>query len=291
MSRVGELGLGEVGVEAAAALRELSARSVAGSPVASYVTGEPLAWEAIRRGGWDLIGAPEATGGGDASLRDLVEVARAWGWAILPLPLIPTLMAKRWSASAHQGGVAVSVRTRASGDRGVAPFGAEPDVALLDAAGRPLAVASAACEDPYAPSLRLVECDAVTSLSADAARELAVVWAAEATGCAARMLHEAVAYAKERHQFAQPIGRFQAVKHHLANAHMMTEQAETAAIVASLEPGRATAATRFAFDNSLRVIEIAIQIHGGLGFTWEMGLHLYLRHVSTLRELAGGLQA
>ena len=295
MTRVGELGLGEVGVEGANGLGEILARSVSSSPVAMYVTAEPLTWEVLRQGEWDLLGVAEKDGGAGASLRDLVEVARVWGRAIVPSPLLPTLMAKRWSADARDctGPVVVSVRTRSAGGRAMAAFADAPDVqVLLEASESGGVVRSAGgLLDDYAPSLRIAEVDVSTQWSADAAREMRVVWAAEATGCAARMLDDAVAYAKERHQFGQPIGRFQAVKHHLANAHILAEQAETAAIFASLEPDRALAASRFAFDSSLRVIEIAIQVHGGLGFTWEMGLHLYLRHVGALRELAAALPA
>lgn len=295
MTRVDELGLGEVGVEGANALGEIVARSVAGAPVAMYVTTQPLAWEVIEQGGWDLLGAAEQDGGAGGSLRDLVEVARVWGHAIVPTPLLPTLMAKRWSADARDcsGPVAVSVRTRSTGGRAVAAFADGPDVRVLHEAstsGRVVSTAGGPPDD-YAPSLRIAEVDVATEWSTDAAREMRVVWAAEATGCAARMLDDAVAYAKEREQFGQPIGRFQAIKHHLANAHILAEQAETAAILASLEPDRAVAASRFAFDSSLRVIEIAIQVHGGLGFTWEMGLHMYLRHVGALRELASALPA
>lgn len=45
----------------------------------------------------------------------------------------------------------------------------------------------------------------------------------------------------------------------------------------------------FAVDQSIEVAEIAIQVHGGLGFTWEMGLHFYLRHMLAVRELVSGL--
>lgn len=297
MTRVGELGLTEVGAEAAGAMRDMLVRAVAGRPTATYIHEEPLPWKAVAGGGWDLLGAAEADGGAGASLRDLVEVARTWGWAIAPSPLIPTIMAKRWSAAArqHRGPVTVSIRTRASGIRGVVPFGLAEDVRVLTVADdgiddhQLLAPASDAAPDPYAPSLCVAELGAVTSWSAATAREMRVVWAAEATGCGARMLHDAVAYAKERHQFGQPIGRFQAVKHQLADAHLLAEQAETAVILASVDSVRAEEAAQFAFDASLRIVETAVQVHGGLGFTWEMGLHFYLRHVSCLRELAAGL--
>lgn len=293
MSRVGELGLTEIGVEASGALREIVTRSLGSAPVATYVTEQPLAWDVIRQGDWDLLGVPESDGGAGASLRDLAEIARVWGWSIAPSPLIPSLLSKRWSSAAreHAGPVTFATLTRTSAGRGVSPFGVDSDVALLVDLDGSLAKASGISVDDYAPSLRVVECAEATRWTPEAARELTVVWAAEASGCASRMLQDAIAYAKERHQFGQPIGRFQAIKHHLANAHMLAEQAETAAIVASLEPERSFTASQYGFEASLRVIEIAIQVHGGLGFTWEMGLHVYLRHVSALREMAAGLRA
>jgi alkylation response protein AidB-like acyl-CoA dehydrogenase len=293
MSRVGELELTEIGVEAAAGLSEILTRTIAGEMVARYVEEAPLSWEVIREGGWDLLGVSEAHEGAGGSLRDLVEVARVWGQSIVPSPLMNTIMAKRWSlvAREHDGPVTVSVRTRASGANSVAPFGGLEGIRVLSATGTDgeLKSLSGVTADDYAPSLRLVECRESTIWTSEAANELRTVWAAEASGCAARMLADAVSYVKEREQFGQPIGRFQAIKHHLANAHLLNEEVETAVILASLEPERASAASRFAFDASLRVIEIAVQVHGGLGFTWEMGLHMYMRHVSALRELSTGL--
>ena len=293
MSRVGELELSEIGVEAAAGLGEILTRAVGGENVARYVEEQPLAWSVFQEGGWDLLGASESEDGAGASLRDLVEVARVWGQSIVPSPLMTTIMAKRWSAAAREfdGPVTMSVLTRASGGRGVAPFGGSNGVQVLvdvNEKGDLLSLDDFV-GDSYAPSLRLVESAEVTAFAPQIADELRVVWAAEASGCASRMLSEAITYVKEREQFGQPIGRFQAMKHHLANAHLLAEEAETAVMLASLVPERAAQASAFAFDSSLRVIEIAVQAHGGLGFTWEMGLHMFLRHVSALRELAEGL--
>jgi hypothetical protein len=295
VTRVEELGLSEVGAEASSALEEILGRCLGGDPIAMYVTREPLTWETVQQGGWDLLGAAERDGGAGASLRDLVEIARVWGRTIVPSPLLPTLMAKRWSAHARAltGPVAVSVQVRSAGGRAMAAFADTPEVqVLIETSGSGRAVrASGGLPDDYAPSLRIAAVEVCTQWTADAAREMRVVWAAEAAGCAARVLDDAVSYAKQREQFGQPIGGFQAIKHHLANAHILAEQAETAAILGSHEPDRALAASRFAFNASLRVIEIAIQVHGGLGFTWEMGLHMYLRHVGALRELADALPA
>ncbi|MHB2029490.1 MAG: acyl-CoA dehydrogenase family protein [Acidimicrobiales bacterium] len=293
MSQVGELSLTEIGSEGSIGLSDILQRATAGTPVARYVEDSPLSWEVIQGGGWDFLGVPAEADGPGATLRDLAEIAREWGKAIVPLPLLPTIMAKRWSTVAreHEGPIALAVQTRSSNGAGIIIFGDFPGIVALagDSNGGTLFRDFETRPDSYAPSLRLAEGSVVSVLTDVARRELCVIWAAEASGCAATALRTAVAYVKEREQFGQPIGRFQAIKHHLANAHLMVEASESAAILASLESERAGAASRFAFDASIKVIEIAIQVHGGLGFTWEMGLHMYLRHVITLRDLAAGL--
>jgi len=100
-----------------------------------------------------------------------------------------------------------------------------------------------------------------------------------------------VQYAKDREQFGRPIGSFQAIKHRLADMHSDAEYAETSVIWASMEREQAERATLYALDTSIRVAESAIQVHGGMGFTWEMGLHFYLRAMLTQRELVTGLWA
>jgi Acyl-CoA dehydrogenase, C-terminal domain len=292
MSFVGELGLSEIGVAASAGIREILSRAVAGESVARYVEEEPLSWDVIRSGGWDLLGVPESANGAGASLRDLVEVALEWGYWIVPLPLINTVMAKRWADAAreHDGPVTMSLRTRSSGDSAVIPFGGETGVGLLSSTNGSGSVdkIETFSPDTFAPSLRLVESNELTQWTPEATTEMRIMWAAESSGCAKRILADSIEYVKVREQFGQPIGKFQAIKHHLANALLLVEQSETAVMMASLEPERAAAASRFAFDSSLKVIEIGVQVHGGLGFTWEMGLHMYMRHVMALRELASG---
>lgn len=293
MTKVDVLGLSEVGIDAPTGLRAILDHALGDNAAVRYVYEDPISWGVIADGGWDLLGVPEAAGGAGATLRDLAEVARVWGWSIAPMAFVPSLMAKRWSSAAreHRGPVTFALQTRTSGESAVVPFGHYPGVTLLN----DVAPAGATHDvgelvrDPYAPSLLIGEGGVTTAWTSEAAYELRVVWAAETVGAAARMLETSVEYTKVREQFGQPIGRFQAIKHHMARSLALVELAETAVILASQEPGRALAATRYAFDASLKVAETAIQIHGGLGFTWEMGLHVYLRHISALRELASGL--
>jgi hypothetical protein len=282
--------LTDIGTEASAGIREMLTRALDGKPVAMYVEQEPLPWSTVQSGGWDQLGVRESDGGPGATLRDLAEIALTWGEFIAPSPMMLSTMTKRFSAAAreYEGPVSVGIVTRSSGSKAIVPFGSLESTRMLASSEGSLHEVGGEADD-YAPSLRLAEASNATQFSTEAAQELAVVWAAEAAGCAKRMLSTAVEYAKERQQFNQPIGKFQVIKHYLANAQMLTELAETAVFVASTDPSRVRSATKYAFDSSLKVVETAVQVHGGMGFTWEMGIHMYLRHINALRELSAAL--
>ena len=115
--------------------------------------------------------------------------------------------------------------------------------------------------------------------------EGAILATAEAAGAAAAALQAAVEYAKVREQFGQPIGKFQAVKHRLANMHCSRELAASALAWACAEPDSAGRALRAALGHCLLVVEQAVQVHGGIGFTWEAAPHRYYRHVMSMRRL------
>src|SRR5690606_15647483 len=119
-------------------------------------------------------------------------------------------------------------------------------------------------DDDYAPSLRMAVGGSPTRLPAEAAREFAILWAAEAVGCAEKVLDLSVAYVKEREQFGQPIGRFQAVKHHLANALMAVQEAESAVLWAAADAPKLVPALELAFNSASRSIELGLQVHGGM---------------------------
>jgi hypothetical protein len=121
--------------------------------------------------------------------------------------------------------------------------------------------------------------------------------AAEATGVAERALETATEHAKERDQFGLPIGKFQAVSHQLADTYMDVELTRSLAIwaVAAVDdddPDRTVAAETakaFAADAAVRACERAIQVHGGIGFTWEHPLHRYYKRALWIRAfLASG---
>jgi alkylation response protein AidB-like acyl-CoA dehydrogenase len=119
--------------------------------------------------------------------------------------------------------------------------------------------------------------------------------AAEMVGGMQRTLEISVEYAKTRKQFGKPIGMFQAVQHQCADMYLETESARSAAYYAAwaLEenvPGAATAvsiAKMYASDASRTVGNRGIQIHGGMGFTWENDLHLYYRRAKASETAFG----
>ncbi|MFG2002263.1 acyl-CoA dehydrogenase [Spirillospora sp. NPDC048911] len=133
------------------------------------------------------------------------------------------------------------------------------------------------------------------------ARPLAVVLlGAEACGVAGRALDEAVAYAKLREQFGRPIGQFQGVKHKCGRMLIALERARAAVWDAArslAEPDerqRAYAvgvAAALAADAAVECAEGAIQVHGGIGYTFEHDAHLLYRRALTLRALLGRTSA
>lgn len=113
----------------------------------------------------------------------------------------------------------------------------------------------------------------------------ATAYSAELLGVAARVLEMSVEYAKNRVQFGKPIGSFQAVKHRLADALVDVEGMRSSVYYASwcLSSGEedgslaASAAKAWCSDASRRVMATGLQVHGGMGFTWEHDLHLYVK--------------
>ncbi|WP_163506496.1 acyl-CoA dehydrogenase family protein [Fodinicola acaciae] len=122
-----------------------------------------------------------------------------------------------------------------------------------------------------------------------------VLLAAETLGVLDRMLEMTVAYLKTRVQFGRPIGSFQAVKHICATIAMQlhgirasTYYAAMAADAGSADAAQAACvAASYASDVAAQVAGNALQLHGGIGFTWEHDLHLYLRRAQANAVLYG----
>ena len=124
---------------------------------------------------------------------------------------------------------------------------------------------------------------------------ICVAIAAESTGIAQRTMEMSVEYAKDRKQFDRPIGSYQAVSHRCAQMLLETENSRSAvygaAWAADAEPESlplaASMAKAYASDAGWRVAANSLQVHGGIGFTWEHDLHFFLKRAKTDGHLFG----
>jgi len=132
-----------------------------------------------------------------------------------------------------------------------------------------------------APALRIGSADAAAALLDRGA----TLSAAEMLGGARRVLDMSVQYAKDRVQFDRPIGSFQAVKHRCADMLVDVEGMQSSAYFAAWTVGAdhvdahaaASVAKVWCSDASARVMAGGLQVHGGIGFTWEHDLHLFVK--------------
>jgi alkylation response protein AidB-like acyl-CoA dehydrogenase len=179
----------------------------------------------------------------------------------------------------------------------------DADVVVVESAADGVTLGDSTDLDPTRRSPRVALAGAPATVLAGArpvltrlARTLA---AAEAAGLATACTEMAVAYAKEREQFGRTIGSFQAVKHLCANMLVEAEMATAAAWdAARCDPAGkdnpasdlacAVAAAR-ALPAAVRNAQANIQVHGGIGFTWEHDAGIYLRRANVLAALVGAL--
>nr|WP_314447302.1 acyl-CoA dehydrogenase family protein [uncultured Sphingomonas sp.] len=173
-----------------------------------------------------------------------------------------------WLVDAKAGGVA------ATSERSIDPAAELASVAFTGAPGERLQLGSAAA--------RTLEAGAT-------------VTAGMTIGIAARMLSASVEYASTRIQFGQPIGAFQAIKHRCADMAVAVEAGRSAAYYAfwaigegdSRDRRAASMAKAYCGDVARSVCNEAVQIHGGMGFTWELGIHRYLRRTKLFEHQFG----
>jgi alkylation response protein AidB-like acyl-CoA dehydrogenase len=143
----------------------------------------------------------------------------------------------------------------------------------------------------YSVRFEAVRVGADATLNGGQEDYLPVLWracvavAAESTGVAQRTMEMAVEYAKDRKQFGRPIGSYQAVSHRCAQMLLETENARSAVYGAAWAadadpeslPLAASMAKAYASDAGWRVPNASLQVHGGIGFTWEHDLHFFLK--------------
>ncbi|MBV7245055.1 acyl-CoA dehydrogenase family protein [Streptomyces sp. MW-W600-10] len=248
-------------------------------------------WRELGAAGFFALRLPEETGGVGLGLPEAVLLFEEAGRALLPGPLVATHLAAGLVKGAAEGEAVV---TAVDGRLPVAHLAAADAVlvgaeALTGEALRDFAAAARPVRstDPLTP-LHRAPTDAErapaaterTPAYAERLRyEAALLTAAEQLGSAARTTEAAVQHAGDREQFGSPIGSFQAVKHLCADMLARTEPARAAVYAAAVtgDPVEIAAAKLLADEAAVRNARDCLQIHGGMGFTWEADVHLHLK--------------
>jgi alkylation response protein AidB-like acyl-CoA dehydrogenase len=287
----------------------------------------PGFWDELAGLGWLGLHVPEEHGGSGFGLAELAVVLEELGRAVAPGPILPTVLAaavisrmadddeawallpgladgstpgavafasdvhdREWQAVLGAGTAAVVVLPRRDGwwalDAGCLTV---VEHKSLDSTRRLATVTLGG--DPVGAQLGTEDRPGLV-------RDLAAtLLAAESAGGSAWCVDTAAAYAKDREQFGRPIGQFQAVKHRCADMLGALELARAVAwdaarggdeteVALSAGVAGAVAPEAYAF-----CAQGCVQVHGGIGFTWEHDAHLFLRRAMATRQLLGGEEA
>lgn len=286
------------------AVRDLLAGTCAPEAVrAAWADDDP--WDAERWGALAEMGVvgllvDEGHGGLGLTAVDLVLLLEEAGRAALPEPLAETALLGphlpgEWAERVAAGAVLVGAAP-AGAEHVNAPTGAGLVAIGTDAFVPPAGAARQPSVDRARRLLRTADLgEPAFALASDPFDALALGTAATLVGLARHLVEATVAYAAERRQFGQPIGGFQAVKHHLANAHLAVEFAAPAVYRAawSLATDQATLARdvsmakAMAGDAAEQAARTALQVHGAIGYTFESDLHLWMKRVWALSPAWG----
>jgi alkylation response protein AidB-like acyl-CoA dehydrogenase len=260
-------------------------------------------WREVSRLGWPGIAVSADHGGAGLGLVELIAIFEQLGYACAPLPHLGTIGAALlieavgsrehqalWLPSLASGESRGAVGLTEGGVSQLVPDGAGADVVvLIDAAESQALVLERPSWEPVETidptrSYARVGAAGGTSIRGDvmgALDRLLVAVSAELVGLAQRALEMSVEYAKVRRQFGVPIGSFQATQHRMAEMLLHIEGARSAtyyaAWVSDTQPERLASAAAIAKTTSSDAARYAtgsaIQVHGGIGFTWESNVH------------------
>ena len=273
-------------------------------------------WREISDLGWPGIAIDEEHGGQGLGMIELVILCEELGYACAPAPFLSNaaagLLVDAVGGDEHRAQWLPGIT---SGDaRGAAAFTPEDAAIVPDAEGAAAIVLPegdgvrvVGAADANVEPVELIDStrayarvsaeggDALPGDPAAGVNRVAVAVAAELTGIAQRAMEMAVEYAKEREQFGRPIGAYQAVSHRCARMLLDTEEARSltyyAGWTADAEPDSlpmaAAMAKARASDAAWDVTASALQVLGGIGFTWEHDLHFLLKRARTTGRLMG----
>jgi alkylation response protein AidB-like acyl-CoA dehydrogenase len=275
-------------------------------------------WRELCELGWPGIFIAEEHGGQGLGTVELVILMEELGYALAPLPFLSNAAAglvldaagsdeqkERWLPGMASGEARGTVGLVRGGEAKLVPDADSAELIVLVGHNGATVVEAAAAEvdpvetmDPTRRFARVRAGGAGESLEGDripGMSRLVTALAAELTGIAQRAMEMSVEYARDRKQFGRPIGSYQAVSHRCAQMLLETEGARSAsyyaAWTADAEPDTlqlaACMAKAYASDAGWRVCTSALQVHGGIGFTWEHDLHFFLKRAKVDAILYG----
>ena len=258
---------------------------------------DPDSWSELAELGWLGVTLPEERGGiGLAWVEQAIlfeELGRAlypgpyFSTIALALPALPEVLHDeiasgevRWSAEVDGLVPDLALVERVVTGSGLAEAAGET-LETMDSTRRYGRLAPGGSREPFGGTIDLTRAF--------------VALAAEAVGVAQRALEYAVEYASTREQFGRKIGVYQAISHPLADTYVETEMARSLSYAAAwavdsdpaAAPVAAASAKAFAAETAVRACERAIQVHGGIGFTWEHALHRYYKRAQWIESFGG----
>ncbi|MGW3014152.1 acyl-CoA dehydrogenase family protein [Streptomyces sp. NPDC001219] len=261
-------------------------------------------WRELGAAGFFALRLPEEDGGVGLGLPEAVLVLEEAGRALLPGPLVACQLLAGVVDGVADGERIVGLCDAArepvlwehpagcdelivlEGEDGRAGSGAEGAQGRTCGAYRSaperVSCAPFASVDPLTPLARVLDLPRTAPVAVDVPRlrrEAALLTAAQQLGSAVRTVETAARHAREREQFGVPIGSFQAVKQLCAGMLVRAEMARSAVYAASVTESDldVAGAKLLADEAAVRNARDCLQVHGGMGFTWEADVHLHLK--------------
>ena len=268
-------------------------------------------WEELAALGTFGIAVPEDLGGVGLKFIDAVLVHEALGTALVPGPLVAATLAAGLVDGVIDGSVVPCIiDAGVDGPLAVENFRSSDVLLIVDNAGIGVVETETVSgtdvvhpTDPTTPvtilsSLPIAKSIGDAELSKQWRQRGSLLASAQLSGNSAGSTSLAVEYAKEREQFGRPIGSFQGLKHLLADSWIRTEVARSSVWAAGVtvdEPevgsidravaGARLTSARAATENA----KTCVQVHGGMGFTWEVDAHLFLKRAWILETQFGSI--
>jgi len=286
-------------------------------------TADEALWKELCALGWPGIAISESYGGQGLGTIELSILCEELGRVVAPVPFLASAMAAcvieqagtdeqraRWLPGLAAGETIGALAGAVDGTAELVISGAEAEVIVLveeDGSGRLVTprdaeVSEVAAIDPTRSAARVSAIDGAGESLQDGCPGLGralVAVSAELVGVSERALEMTVSYVKDRKQFGVPVGSFQAVSHRCAQMLLETEQARSTTAFAAwtadageggtISLAEAAAMAKAAASQAGREVTAgAIQMHGGIGFTWEADVHWLFKRAQLDAALLGG---